>query len=382
MRKLALISCVAFAVGLASTVFAQGLTPKKVIQDIRQAYAKVQSLKGTVQVKTSGQTFVSTVQFQRPGRFVVEVKQDGNLMQSYTSDGKTYTTYDAKNKSYLQQEVRADTPLIGGHLTFAGFAGVAMEPRFGEMLEGFVQQNFQKAQAKGTQKVGTVPCRVVELTGNGGTMTFFLGNTDGLVYRMVYKMTGGSTYEEMVTSLQVNPRIPQTAFAFKPPADAKKLDPKQMAEEQSQNDTNALQGQDAPSFTLTDMEGNTVSLGDLKGKVVFLDFWATWCPPCRESLPHTQSLSQHEKAKSGDLVVLAVNAREEVDKVKQFMQEKGFTFRVLMDKDGSVLDAYKVQGIPTFVLIDRQGKVAWVQVGFGPGTEKQMEEAVNKLLAQ
>ncbi|MEJ5253486.1 MAG: redoxin family protein [Chthonomonadetes bacterium] len=381
MRKIALIGCVAFAVGLASTVFAQGLTPKKVMQDIRQAYGKVQSLKGTVQVKTSGQTFVSTVQFQRPGRFVVEVKQDGNLMQSYTSDGKTYTTYNATDKSYLQQEVRADTPLIGGHLTFAGFTGLAMEPRFGEMLEGYIQQNFQKAQAKGTQKVGTVPCRVVELTGNEGTMTLFLGNTDGLVYRMVYKMSGGGTYEEMVTSLQVNPRIPQTAFAFKPPADAKKLEPKQMAEEQSQ-DTSALQGQDAPSFTLTDMEGNTVSLGDLKGKVVFLDFWATWCPPCRESLPHTQSLSQHEKAKSGDLVVLAVNAREEVDKVKQFMQEKGFTFRVLMDKDGAVLNAYKVQGIPTFVLIDRQGKVAWVQVGFGPGTEKQMEEAVNKLLAQ
>ncbi|MCS7310395.1 MAG: TlpA family protein disulfide reductase, partial [Armatimonadetes bacterium] len=104
--------------------------------------------------------------------------------------------------------------------------------------------------------------------------------------------------------------------------------------------------------------------------------------PCRESLPHTQALSQHEKAKSGDLVVLAVNAREELDKVKKFMQDNGYSFRVLMDKDGAVLNAYRVQGIPTFVLIDREGKISQVWVGFAPGSEKQMEEAVQQALGQ
>lgn len=381
MRRLAVISCLALATGVVGNVFAQGLTPQKLMQDIRQAYSKVQSLKAAVQVKAGEEVFVSTVQFLRPAQFVVQVKQEGNLVQSYTSDGKTYTIYNPANKSYIQQEVSSDSPLIGGHLTFAGFAGLAMEPKFGETLETYIRQNFEKAQAKGTEKVGATPCRVVELTGKGGTMNLFLGSKDGLVYRMVYKMSGGSTYEELVTSLQLNPSIPKDVFAFKPPADAKKVEPKQQAEG-SREDTKSLEGQPAPDFTLTDMEGNSVSLSNLKGKVVFLDFWSTWCPPCRESLPHTQSLSQHEKAKSGELVVLAINAREEADKVKQFMQEKGFSFRVLMDKDGAVLDKYKVQGIPTFVLIDREGKVAWVQVGFGSGTEKLMEEAVNKALGQ
>lgn len=381
MRRLAIISCLALATGVVGNVFAQGLTPQKVMQEVQQAYSKVQSLKAVVQVKVGEEIYVSTVQFLRPAQFVVQVKQEGNLVQSYTSDGKTYTIYNPADKSYIQQEVSSDSPLIGGHLTFAGFAGLAMEPKFGGMLETYIRQNFEKAQAKGTEKVGATPCRVVELTGKGGTMNLFLGSKDGLVYRMVYKMSGGSTYEELVTSLQLNPSIPKDVFAFKPPADAKKVEPKQQAEE-SREDTKSLEGQPAPDFTLTDMEGNSVSLSNLKGKVVFLDFWATWCPPCRESLPHTQSLSQHEKAKSGELVVLAINAREEADKVKQFMQEKGFSFRVLMDKDGAVLDKYKVQGIPTFVLIDREGKVAWVQVGFGSGTEKLMEEAVNKALGQ
>lgn len=379
MKRAVWFGCLAL---LASAVFAQGLTPKKVMQDVRQAYGKLQSLKTTVQVKAGGQTMVSTVQFLRPGQFVVEVKQNGNPMQSYTSDGKTFTTYNFPNKNYIQQEVSPDTPLIGGHLTFAGFAGITMEPKFGEMLESYIQQNFDKAEAKGTQKVGSTPCRVVTLTGRGGTMTLYLGAKDGLVYRMVYKMPSGDTYEELVTSMQVNPSLPKTAFAFKPPAGATKVEPKELEEKEPERDTRSLQGQDAPNFTLTDTEGNSVTLSDLKGKVVFLDFWATWCPPCRESLPHTQSLSQHEKAKAGDLVVLAVNAREDAEKVKQFMQEKGFTFRVLLDKDGAVMDMYKVQGIPTFVLIDREGKVAWVQIGFGSGTEKMMESAVNKALGQ
>ncbi|GBC94428.1 Thiol-disulfide oxidoreductase ResA [bacterium HR16] len=376
MKRALLITCAILT--LATGALPQNITPQQVLQQIRQAYDKVQSLRATVQVKM-GETFVASVQFLRPKQFSVQVTQNGKLVQSFTSDGATFTTYDAQSKTYTQQPVPEDKPLMGGYLNFAGFAAVAMEPQFGQMLEGFVKRSFNKAQSKGTQKVGATPCRVVELTGEGGTMTLFLGQKDGLVYRMVYKMSDGDTYEELVTALQLNTPVQKTAFAFKPPADAKKEEPKQQAE---RDDTTSLKGQEAPNFTLTDMEGNEVSLSSLRGKVVFLDFWATWCPPCRNSLPHTQALSQHEKAKSGDLMVLAVNAREELDKVKKFMQDNNYSFRVLMDKEGAVLNAYKVQGIPTFVLIDREGKIAWVQVGFGPGTEKQMEEAVQHALGQ
>jgi len=377
MKRFFIIACI---LGLAGAAFAQSTTPKQVMQNIQQAYGKVQSLKATLQIKM-GETFVSSVQFQRPKLFMVRVTQNGKTVYSFTSDGKTFTSYDAQKNSYQQQEVSADSPLVGGHLQFAGFAAMAMEPQYGKMLEGFFQQSFDKAQAKGKQKVGKVPCRVVELTGKGGTMTLYLGEKDGLVYRMVYKMPDGDIYEETVTALQLNPTIQKSVFAFNPPAGAKKAEPAK-EEETARDDTNSLKGAEAPNFTLIDMEGNEVSLNSLRGKVVFLDFWATWCPPCRNSLPHTQALSQHEKTKSGDLVVLAVNAREDVDKVKKFMQDNKYSFRVLLDKDGKVLDSFKVRGIPTFVLIDREGKVAWVQVGFMPGSEKAMEEAVSQALGQ
>jgi outer membrane lipoprotein-sorting protein/thiol-disulfide isomerase/thioredoxin len=377
MKRFFIIACI---LGLAGAAFAQSTTPKQVMQNIQQAYGKVQSLKATLQIKM-GETFVSSVQFQRPKLFMVRVSQNGKTVYSFTSDGKTFTTYDAQKNSYQQQEVSADSPLVGGHLQFAGFAAMAMEPQYGKMLEGFFQQSFDKAQAKGKQKVGNTPCRVVELTGKGGTMTLYLGEKDGLVYRMVYKMPDGDIYEEMVTALQLNPTIQKSVFAFNPPAGAKKAEPAK-EDETARDDTNSLKGAEAPNFTLIDMEGNEVSLNSLRGKVVFLDFWATWCPPCRNSLPHTQALSQHEKTKSGDLVVLAVNAREDVDKVKKFMQDNNYSFRVLLDKDGKVLDSFKVRGIPTFVLIDREGKVAWVQVGFMPGSEKAMEEAVTQALGQ
>jgi len=377
MKRFIAIACM---FGLVNSAFGQAMTPKQVIQDIQQAYGKLQSLRATLQIKM-GETFVSSVQFQRPKQFVVRVTQNEKALYAFISDGKTFTVYNAQKKSYQQREFSADDPLGGEYLQFAGFAAIALEPLFGKAMEGFIAQSFDKAQAKGSQKVGNVACRVVELSGRGGTMTLYTGEKDGLVYRMVYKMPDGDTYEERVIALQLNSPIQQGVFAFKPPAGAKKEDPPR-AEETARDTTTALMGTQAPDFTLSDLEGGEVSLSSLRGKVVFIDFWATWCPPCRESLPHTQSLSQHERAKSGDLVVLAVNAQEAPDKVKKFMQDNNYSFRVLLDKDGKVLDSFKVRGIPTFVLIDREGKVAWVQVGFGPGTEKALEEAVSKALGQ
>lgn len=380
MRSMPMVLCTVLVFGLVHAVFAQTLTPKGVIQNLRQAYGKVQSLKATVRFKMRNTEVVSSLQLVRPRQYLVEIKQNGKPILVYSSDGKTLTQYDPSSKTYVQQPLRPDTSLAATAPIVGFFMPLAMDPKVGEMLQSAIQESFNKAQAKGTQKVGTVSCKVIELTGKEGTLTLYIGAKDGLVYRVTAKEPNGQVvFEETVTSLQLNPSIPKTVFAFRPPAGATKQETPRVAQRE-EVDTSSLKGQDAPAFALADLEGNTVSLSDLKGKVIFIDFWATWCPPCRESLPHTQALSQHEKAKSGDLVVLAINAREEVDEVKSFLQEKGYTFRVLLDKDGAVMNQFKVQGIPTFVIIDREGKVAWVQVGFSGGTEKLIDEAVNKAL--
>lgn len=138
----------------------------------------------------------------------------------------------------------------------------------------------------------------------------------------------------------------------------------------------------APDFTLTDLDGQSVTLSSLRGKVVYLDFWATWCPPCREALPHTQELAQRPEAEKGELVVLAINVAEDKQAVSDFLQANNFDFRVPLDTDGAVSDQYKVEGIPTFVVIGRDGEIRWTDAGFGPGTGETITQQVDSALAE
>jgi len=112
----------------------------------------------------------------------------------------------------------------------------------------------------------------------------------------------------------------------------------------------------APNFTLEALNGKKVSLKDFKGKVVFLNFWATWCPPCIVEMPSMEAL--HKKFKDKGLVVIAVNSEEGVKKVNKFIKKKGYTFLVLLDSDGTVTsDSYRAIGFPTTYLIDKHGNV-------------------------
>ena len=126
-------------------------------------------------------------------------------------------------------------------------------------------------------------------------------------------------------------------------------------------DDSAMIGQPAPSFTLSDLAGNEFGLEQARGNVVLIDFWATWCPPCLRALPHIQAI--HAKFDGKGLIVLGIN-NEDPAKVAQFATDKGLTFRTLSDPSGGVFDAYDVEGIPTTVLIDAEGVVRRVYVGY------------------
>lgn len=111
----------------------------------------------------------------------------------------------------------------------------------------------------------------------------------------------------------------------------------------------------APDFGLMDMEGNLIKLSDLRGQRVLLNFWATWCPPCRAEMPDLQSA--YAKYKESGFAVLAVDFRETEEKVKKFQQAYGITFPVVIDDTGAVALAYQVRGIPSSFFIGRDGVV-------------------------
>ena len=146
--------------------------------------------------------------------------------------------------------------------------------------------------------------------------------------------------------------------------------------------TEALVGKAAPDFTLKTVDGKQVTLSKHKGSVVVLDFWATWCPPCKASLPHVQSLSADKNRAGKGLHVLAVNAQETAERISAFLTQNKYTFAVPMDSAGSAMKSYLVDGIPTTVVIGRDGVVRRVFIGYDEETAKAIDAAVDKTLAE
>lgn len=132
-------------------------------------------------------------------------------------------------------------------------------------------------------------------------------------------------------------------------------------------------------FELEDLEGSKVRLSDLKGKAVFLNFWATWCPPCREEMPHMQEF--YEKYKDSGVVILAVNSNQlenqgidnserAENKAREFIEQGGYTFPVLLDRDGEVWNIYMQRGIPVTYMIDKEGIIRYMKPGAFTGVEE------------
>lgn len=150
--------------------------------------------------------------------------------------------------------------------------------------------------------------------------------------------------------------------------------------------TGKLMNKPAADFTLTDLDGKTWKLSDLKGKVVLLNFWATWCGPCQGEMPGFQTLQNLNRE---DVVILAVAStategleeKESLQTVTQFIRQQKYTFPVPFDTDGSVWGAYQQQGIPANYILDKQGNVRLLHVGAFSNDEDMMAalEAVRRL---
>ncbi len=140
-------------------------------------------------------------------------------------------------------------------------------------------------------------------------------------------------------------------------------------------------GDVAPEFTVTMFDGSTVSLKDLRGKVVLLNFWATWCPPCRKELTHVQSdIIDHFAGR--EFVFLPISRAEKREDVAAFREKMGYTFPMGLDPDRAVYDLYASNYIPRNFLIDADGKVLAATVGFEEAEFaeliQQIEKALNK----
>ena len=137
----------------------------------------------------------------------------------------------------------------------------------------------------------------------------------------------------------------------------------------------------APDFTLEDMDGESYKLHDYRGKVVLVNFWATWCPPCRKEMPALEAL--YKKLGGDSFAVLAVNQWEDPDHVFAYTGELNVfpTFPILFDPESKISADYGVKGLPTSFLIDKKGRLAYRAIGGRAFDHPEVERLIRSLLA-
>ncbi len=253
-----------------------------------------------------------------------------------------------------------------------------------EELKNQVMLQFD-LKVSGMDEVSGAPAYVVDLKPRSGAQTgpmpidrmqFRVGARDGFARTMdVYDKAGNALMSFTIQDLAFDVEAADSLFVYTPLAGVPVGDGnammKRMQDAQAQQ-AGVLQ-KEAPEFALKGLDGKEVRLTSLRGKTVLIDFWASWCRPCVEALPHIQKL--HEEFKEKGLVVLGINA-EPAEVARKFAQEKGYTFTTLTDEGKAVWGLYKVQGIPTTLVIDKDGIVQSYTVGY------RAEEDIRAALAQ
>jgi len=142
----------------------------------------------------------------------------------------------------------------------------------------------------------------------------------------------------------------------------------------------AANAQPAPDFTLQSSTGENVRLAEQRGKVVMLNFWASWCGPCRQEMPLLDAM--HKRYSAAGFVLYGVNVEEDNTDAKKLIKELGVDLPVLYDPESKASSLYKVDAMPTTVLIDKKGQIRYVNRGYKPGDENKYRDQIRELIKE
>lgn len=323
-----------------------------------------------------------------------ETKRGGDAVRVGSSfDGKSARDIDHKDKTVRDSEATM------------GFAMPSNETMYLMPIWFFEQRRPEgmgpqpdKSELAGTDEVGGVKCHVVRTITEIEEPSFdeegeqaekkdepkiiitqkvALGADDHIARRMeVLVKRGDETLQDLSTTLtdvKLNSKPGDALFTLEAPSgfEVKKIEP---GAEEEDAGLKFKEGDAAPDFALKDADGKEYKLADFKGKVVLLDFWATWCGPCVRAMPTIQKL--HEAYKDKPVAIIGMNTWERGN-ATEFVKKKGFTYLQLLKAD-DLAKEYGISGIPTLVLIDGAGKILHTAVGFSDDEEKELTKLIDE----
>jgi peroxiredoxin len=373
---------------------------QKVLDEVSSAYLKVNSLElgGTISfsVEDGGakreHSAGFTSSFLTPNKWRHQVKEHpvlgstGAKIFGYSGTTNLFTMSDAASAKVNVRDLPDEIAKILSYEDPSLVLAISKDPA-GDLREA--ASAIVKVVDEQIEGKNYVSLSLTLNAGNKGPMTLSFDPQTHLLRRASLNMEDAfekagrpditnAVYRVDYSSIKTDGGLKAEQFAWVPPSGAKdmaiaKAEALAAADEDA-GPASALVAKPAIDFSLEDMEGKRVALADLKGSVVVLDFWATWCGPCVASLPHLNKI--YKEFEKDGLKVYALNQREAKEKVAGFVTDKNLTIPVLLDKDGEVAKKYLVTGIPQTVVIGKDGVVKKVIVGFNPDGDEELRKLI------
>ncbi len=313
----------------------------------------------------------------RGARFLLTTDGTDAQLINYAAKIEHRTSFDAisETDAFAGQEVMADW------ITFVMLPGKDLTQAFDET-----------GISVRTEREGRDECDVIsyQVDGDFG-IAIYLAKDSGLPVRFDFTKPGALSPTIRINKLRLNTKAPPSTFAIRPAprgftsgsdsgapssGGARKSDPKKAPA--SDAPVGLEVGNQAPDWTLSDPKGKPHSLSDYRGEVVVMDFWATWCGPCKRAMPGLQRL--HTTYKNKGLNIVGINAWEESpDMAVGYMRSQRLDYQLLLHGD-DVAKRYQVKGIPTFYVIGKEGEVLFTARGFAPQLEHELEKLIREAL--